>query len=429
MQIASTRSLVHSILTFILFAGSGLLGYAQQSVSTSPNIVMIISDDQAWTDYGFMGHPEIKTPHLDRLASEGALFTRGYVPGSLCRCSLASMITGLYPHQNGITSNDPPKGVDRHGMLKFIREAQTLPKMLAAKGYVSLQTGKWWEGNYELGGFTHGMTHGDPARGGRHGDEGLKIGREGMEPVRKFLDENSANPFFLWFAPMLPHEPHNPPERILTTYARDGVSSDIAKYFAMCEWFDEACGELFAMLDERGLTKNTLVIYAADNGWIQNENGAGFAPKSKRSPYDGGLRTPIILRWPGRIEPMRDETTPVLTLDFVPTALAACGVKVKSELPGINLLAVCEGKGANRESIFGEIFRHDAADLDDPAASLLYRWGIEGDWKIIVPKNESEAVELYDVTRDPFETKNLATSEAERVARMRKSVDAWWLGY
>lgn len=423
------RSVFSLLIAIVVLSSAPLFAADSETVGSPPNIVMIISDDQAWTDYGFMGHSEIRTPHLDRLASEGALFTRGYVPGSLCRCSLASMITGLYPHQNGITSNDPPKGVDRHGMLKFIQESQTLPKMLGTRGYASLQTGKWWEGNYELGGFTHGMTHGDPMRGGRHGDEGLKIGREGMAPVREFLDANAEKPFFLWFAPMLPHEPHNPPERLLKKYAKEGVPSGIAKYHAMCEWFDEACGELLVMLEERGLTKNTLVLFAADNGWIQNENGPGFAPKSKRSPYDGGLRTPIILRWPGRIKPMRDETTPVLTLDFVPTALAACGVKSAEELPGINLMEVCERRRTNRSAIFGEIFRHDAADLDNPAASLLYRWGLEGDWKIIVPVNEAEPVELYDVMRDPFELKNVATNEAERVARMRKLVNAWWPGY
>ena len=116
-----------------------------------PNVVMIISDDQAWTDFGFMGHEEIQTPHLDALAARSLVFERGYVPSSLCRPSLATMITGLYPHEHGITGNDPPKGAARERMLRHIDAAQTLPKLLAPLGYESLQTSKWWEGNCQIG--------------------------------------------------------------------------------------------------------------------------------------------------------------------------------------------------------------------------------------------------------------------------------------
>ncbi|MCA9270978.1 MAG: sulfatase-like hydrolase/transferase, partial [Planctomycetales bacterium] len=192
---------------------------AMAADASRPNVVMIISDDQAWTDYGFMGHPAIKTPNLDKLARESATFTRGYVPSSLCRPSLATMVTGLFPHENGITGNDPPKGTDRMLMVKHIRACDTLPRLLAKRGYRSLQTGKWWEGDPVAdGGFTHAMTHGDPKRGGRHGDLGLKIGREGLAPIGKFLDDCGDNPFFIWYAPFLPHSPHNPPARLLEKY-------------------------------------------------------------------------------------------------------------------------------------------------------------------------------------------------------------------
>ena len=166
--------------TAALFSGLVLLAAPGSLPAKPPNVVMIVSDDQAWTDFGFMGHETIRTPHLDRLASQSAVFPRGYVPHSLCRPSLATMITGLYPHQHGITGNDPPKGTDRGEMLRHIRRLPTLPKLLGDRGYVSFQSGKWWEGSPELGGFTAGMTHGDPSRKGRHGDVGLSIGREGM---------------------------------------------------------------------------------------------------------------------------------------------------------------------------------------------------------------------------------------------------------
>lgn len=409
------------ILLAILLAGALSLG-----AESPPNVVMLISDDQAWTDYSFMGHEAIQTPNIDRLASEGALFTRGYVPGSLCRCSLATLVTGLYPHQHAITSNDPPEGVDRHLMLQHIEAATTLPTLLAKKNYLSMQTGKWWEGHYKLGGFTHGMTHGDTTRGGRHGDEGLKIGREGLAPMEDFMDEAGSRPFFLWYAPFLPHTPHNPPERLLAKYRAEGRSEHVAKYWAMCEWFDETIGELLALLDDRGLRENTLVVYVTDNGWIQNKDNKGFAPRSKRSPYDGGLRTPVIVNWPGKVAPMRDEETLVSSLDLIPTILEVAGLEPTDAMPGINLMPLTQGEQSKRDLLFGEIFSHDAVDITKPETSLEYRWCIDGDWKLILPQARIGEPELYNITDDPFELKNLAEAEPKRVKKITAAIKDWW---
>jgi uncharacterized sulfatase len=390
-----------------------------------PNVLMILSDDQAWNDYGFMGHKVIQTPHLDRLAKESVLFTRGYVPTSLCRPSLMSIITGLYPHQHKIYGNDPPKGTDRAQMLRHVAAAPTLPRLLAAANYASLQTGKWWEGNSRLGGFTHGMTHGDPQRGGRHGDLGLKIGREGLQPIFDFLQDRGDRPFFIWYAPMLPHQPHNPPPRLWEKYSQKVASPHVAKYYAMCEWFDETCGQLLEHLDQQGLRENTLVIYVTDNGWIQDPQANTFAPRSKRSPYDGGLRTPIMLRWPAKLQPLRDDHSLVSSLDLAPTILAGCGLQVPPAMPGENLLAVAGGQPLRREAVFGEIFAHDEVDLDEPASGLLYRWCIAGDWKIIVPK-AGQPCELYDLAKDPWERQNLAQNREDMVGQLRGRLEDWW---
>lgn len=390
-----------------------------------PNVVMIISDDQAWTDFGFMGHRDIKTPHLDQLARESAVFTRGYVPASLCRPSLATMITGLYPHQHKISGNDPPKGTDRQLMHKHIQSVPTLPRLLGKQGYRSHQSGKWWEGNYRLGGFTAGMTHGDPKRGGRHGDEGLKIGRQGMEPIFDFIRESKDEPFFLWYAPFLPHSPHNPPERLLTKYEKPGRSIHVARYYAMCEWFDETCGELLDFLDKNNLADDTLVVFVTDNGWIQSTDSRRYAPKSKRSQYDGGIRTPIMLRWPGKIAP-GENTTLASSIDLAPTILKACGIDPPAMMPGIDLVSVAAGHLTQRTAIHGEIFDHDIADIDSPRASLLYRWVIQGHWKLIVPADESAGVELYDLDADPHETKNLAADHADKVRELTANINDWW---
>jgi uncharacterized sulfatase len=389
-----------------------------------PNVVLIISDDQAWTDFGFMGHDVIQTPNLDRLARESAVFPRGYVPSSLCRPSLATMITGLYPHQHKITGNDPPKGIARQRMLKHIEAAPTLPRLLARHGYRSLQTGKWWEGNCQCGGFTGGMTHGDESRGGRHGDDGLFIGRDTMQPIYDFIEESGDTPFFIWYAPFLPHTPHNPPERLLQKYRSPERSIHIARYFAMCEWFDETCGQLLAYLAKKDLERDTLVLFVVDNGWIQDPDREVFAPRSKRSPYDAGLRTPILVRWPGQVAPARHGTL-VSSIDLAPTVLRACGIDVPTQMTGIDLVARSAGEPVTRKAVFGATFTHDVVDVDVPAKSVLHRWGIEGGWKLILPR-DGQPPELYDLSSDPFETKNLAGARSDRVENLRRLIHAWW---
>lgn len=411
-----------------------------------PNVVLIISDDQAWTDYGFMGHDVIQTPHLDRLARESVCYRRGYVPDSLCRPSLVTIVTGLYPHQHGIVGNDPPPppGMDpskkqlirkdpryldiRNQYIEHIDPCLTMAEALGELGYASHQSGKWWEGHYSRGGFTEGMTHGDRTKGGRHGDKGLTIGREGMKPVFDFMDQQVAakKPFFVYYAPFLPHTPHTPPKRILDKYTAPGRPESIVKYYAMCEWFDETCGQLIDRVDEIGQTDNTVFLYVCDNGWITLEDRSAYAPRSKRSQYEGGTRTPIMVKAPG-VKPIMDDANPVSSIDLMPTVLSLVGVEKPADLDGIDLL---DRKAVeSRKAIFGEIFEHDIRHMTDAAASLRFRWVIEDGWKLIVPHKDVEPdapVELFHLTDDPFENKDLAAQEADRVKAMTKLLNQWW---
>ena len=425
-----------------------------------PNIVFILSDDQAWTDYSFMGHPHIETPRIDQLAEESLTFTRGYSAAPLCRPSLASIITGLYPHQHGITGNDPvfdytgqerkysqtwlEQRQDRNNtMVNHLQDHPALPELLSEKGYRSMQTGKWWEGHFKTGGFTDGMTTGNPSDGGRHGDLGLKIGREGMEPISTFLDEvdRDSVPFFLWYAPFLPHTPHNPPDSLYQKYKKLTPSESIAKYWAMCEWFDQTVGQLMDELDVRGMTDNTLVVYVCDNGWIQNPEGSGFVWPSKQAPYDMGIRTPIMYRWPGKITPRFDTSTFVSSIDMVPTALAAAELPATDEMQGVNVMDSVALK--NRKAVFSEDYNHDVFDVDNPTASLEHRMIMSSPWKMILPASmegdhEMQSsgggsyipvigqVELYDILQDPYETRNVAADYPKVLEGLKDMIDRWW---
>ena len=438
-----------SIRRWILFAAVAVLATSvpvpvrAADRAPHPNVVLIISDDQAWTDYGFMGHPHIKTPHLDRLAARGHLFRHGYVPSSLCSPSLATILTGLYPHQHRVTSNDPPlpqgagRGraernatyqAQRQEVIGYFDRLPTLPRALGESGYASFQAGKWWGGSYRRGGFTEGMTHGETAKGGRHGDEGLKIGRQTMDPVLEFIDRSAeaSKPFFLWYAPMMPHSPHNPPDRLLSKYRDIAPSLQHAKYWAMCEWFDESCGALLGHLEKRGIADNTVVLFLADNGWIQDPKADRYAPRSKQSQYDGGLRTPIIVSWPGKVRPEVSDH-PVISIDLAPTILALAGRKPTPDMQGVNLLDESAVNG--RTTIFGEIFTHNAVDIHRPASSLRYRWALSNNLKLILPAKQNTpdgGAELYDLAADPQEQHNLASARPQDVERLTKQIDAWW---
>lgn len=428
-------------LTWVMLIIAGI----SQAAAERPNIVLILSDDQAWGDYGFMGHPHIETPHLDKLATEGLTFTRGYVVAPLCRPSLASLVTGLHPHQHGIVGNDPSMDTDKRryrpewmaarsrlneNLVRRLDLVPTLPRLLATQGYVSLQTGKWWEGTPARGGFTEGMTHGDPARGGRHGDAGLAIGRQGLDEITGFIDRavSDEKPFYVWYAPFMPHAPHTPPKRLEDKYLAKAPTPAVARYWAMCEWFDETCGDLLSYLDQKEIRDNTIVVYVCDNGWIQEPDQPNrFAPRSKQSPYEGGIRTPIMVRWPARLQPHYDTETLVSSIDLMPTLLKACGLESTTSMQGLDLLD--PQALADRSSVYATAYEHDILDINRPAASLKYRVVINGTKKLILPnpaRRPGEGPELYDLAADPHEQTNLAKAETETVRRLTRELDRWW---
>lgn len=463
-----------------LLMWSALQISAASSVDASeghPNVVMIISDDQKFSDFGFMGNQRVHTPNLDRLAKDAARYPRGYVPSSVCRPSLVTLLTGLYPHEHGVHFNHPPPGFARLtkspgiGKQEFDRLRQrgadliaslpTLPRMLAANGYRCFQSGKYWEGHWRNAGFTEGMTIAKPS-GGRYGDKqlangdwvahgngdhGLSIGRETMQPIDDFLDRVGDSPFFLWYAPFLPHTPHDSPKRFRDVYQKDDrLLEHELPYYAAITQFDDTVGHLMRSIERRGMIEKTLFVFVVDNGWEPDPNRFhasrqewDHTKRSKRAPFDAGLRTPILLSWKGRTHP-GTHPAPVSSVDIVPTILAATGLtNPRQSLSGRSLWpsAIGVAEISADVPVFGELYPGDASTLGDPSGDIAYRWIRLGSHKLVVPHaktgmkpwNEYLAgPALYDVETDPNETTNRIDDPALAtvVQHLSESLDRWW---
>lgn len=419
------------LLSVLLFP-FGLLSAAEP---TKPNVILIISDDQGFGDYGFMGNKEVRTPNLDRLASQSLLYTRGYVM-PVCSPSLACLLTGKLPHEHGITGNDlakdtaPKSKADRSPLVKqLLGNSFLLPKAMSDAGYLTFQTGKLWNVKYSDVGFTSGMTSTE----GRHGEAGLTIGRKGMQPIFDFIDGavEKKKPFFIWHAPMMPHQPHNAPQEFLSRYQGKGPTKEAEQYYAMVEWFDKTCGELDDYLTRNKLAENTVILYLADNGW--DGIHAQKANRAKLSPYELGIRTPMFVRWLGKVAPKRDDETLASIVDFVPTIMKLSGGKAPAGLPGLDLLDR-EAMTA-RKAVFVESYTHDIADLAAPSKSLVAQVVVSGWSKLLIPGTKGpdksfasapKSDELFDLKSDPLEKKDLAAERPDEVKRLRELIKASW---
>lgn len=438
-----------------------------------PNIVFIVSDDQTWSDFGFMGNERVYTPHLDELAEKSLCFPNGYLTTSVCRPSLVTLLTGLYPHQHKVHFNHGPPGNSGYNRMtsrkvyeetrarefELIREVETLPRILSRDlGYRCLQTGKFWEGHYRNGGFTDGMTTFAPppkgqefggvrrlANGERvahgNGDAGLRIGRETMEPIEGFVTQSERDgvPWMVWYAPYLPHQPHDSPEQYYDiAESTPGVEPHQVPYFAAIAQFDETVGELLEIVAMKSDLKRTIVVFVSDNGWSPSKRPEKKRPEefahtktSKRAPFDEGIRSPILIRWDGILEPEK-RTCLVSSIDIVPTLLSMVGAPDDhfEGLPGIDL----RQRPEDARAVFGEVYPGDATRLRRPDRDVAYRWIRKDVYKLIVPQGEDpwggylQGPALYRIPSDPRERNNLIADQSLSgvVRELEKELDSWW---
>jgi uncharacterized sulfatase len=388
--------------------------------------VLIIADDLGYTDLGFMGSQVAQTPHLDRLAAEGTVFPVGYSTASVCRPALRSLLTGLHPIQYLLREQWLAKeGTPSSPAAPVIRTMATLPRLLAARGYASFQAGKHFEGPYAAAGFSEGMNR----VGGRVGlDAGTRLVRETVEPVNDFLERHRNEPFFLWFAPMIPHLPHDPPRELLRALRDAPIPLGARPYYASIRWLDGAVGDLLERLDALGLRERTLVVFASDNGWDASrpddpQQALIGGSKGKKSLHELGYRTPIVFRWPGRIPAGVVDERLVSLVDLYPTLLDFAGVPVPAGRDGVSLRPVLEGEGGSTRAALIGSADGVRGDHFAPARGGFF-WRTQR-WHYLARHQAGDA--LYDLEADPGETRDVAAFHPEVVKRARAATRAWQL--
>jgi len=414
--------------------------HAQPSPSL-PNIVLIITDDVGYGDIGSYGAPDIKTPNIDSLAKAGVRFTQFYANGSSCTPTRAGLISGRY--QQRFALERPLGGPTGDGNLGLPATGQSLPQLLRGRGYATGLIGKWHLGYLpQFSPRAHGFESFFGFKSGfidyfQHTDGGGRPDLfEDDKPVTvdgymtdlitersvKFIGDHARSPFFLEVAYNAAHWPYQDPDRPSTAIRNsahllpyDENTDTRAAYVKIMERTDRGVGQILAALDRAGLSQNTLVVFTNDNGgeWL-SRNAPLF--NRKFSLYEGGIRVPAIIRWPGHV-PAGAVTSQVgITMDLSATFLAAAGVAppADAKLEGIDLVPLIR---AGAKPISRTLFWRVAT------AGLNQRAVRDGDWKLLF--EGSARASLFDVNQDLGERNDVAASNTTIVRRLFQQLQAW----
>jgi arylsulfatase A-like enzyme len=415
-----------------LFLGALLALAPASAQETPPNFVILFADDLGINDLGCFGRKDQNTPNLDKLAADGARFTQAYAAASVCSPSRAGLLTGQSPARLKITTFLTGR-TDRasHRVLgaslnyNLPNGVQTIAQLLKPKGYASAAVGKW-----HLGGKGHQPTdHGfdeyfaGKANAGAESPMGGKGELGQADYAVKFIERNKAKPFFLYLAFDNPHIPLAAPAKAIEANAK----SFHPTYAALIESLDTAVGRVLKALEAQGLAKNTFVVFASDNGGVHiselKESPPTYNAPSRAGKgfvYEGGIRTPLIIRYPALLKPAVINE-PVVLGDLCPTICALAKVAPPTTLDFQDISPVLfEQKPLNRP-----LFWHQPHYMNQggkPAGVAR-----EGEWKLI-EQYEDGSLELYNLAKDPSETTDLAAAEPARVAALRGKLEAWRRG-
>ena len=448
------------VITASLVALTGELQSAETAGRT--NIVLFLIDDLGWRDLGCQGSTYYQTPNIDQLAREGARFTDAYAACAVCSPTRAAILTGKYPARLLLTDWLPsgrwnPKAKLQSG--RFVRalplEEFTLAEAFRDAGYRTANIGKWHLGSepfslpehhgfdVNIAGNAHGAPgtyffpyDGDwliPSTGLRAKWNVLADGKPGeyltdrlTDEAVKFLRENRDRPFFLYFPHYGVHTPLQAKKEMVGKYEKvpEAERQGKPEYAAMIESVDESVGRVVATLRELGLEKNTVVIFTSDNGGFYNATSNKPLRANKGAYYEGGIRVPLIIKWPGVIRPGSLSAEPVISMDLYPTCLAAAGLppRPNQHLDGLNLQALfTEETSLGRQALFWHFPHYNEHPSSVPSSVIR-----KGPWKLI-EAFDPEGVELYNLADDLSETRNLAEQKPDLTRQLRAELNAWRL--
>jgi uncharacterized sulfatase len=417
----------------LALGAAGCAPDAGDGVPERPGIVLVIGDDVGWADYGFMGSAVARTPHLDALAAEGVVFTHGFTPASICQPSLQTLLTGLEPYL--IERRLARERRAGRGTPPFAEVFATLPEILAERGYVAFEGGKFWEGDPLASGFTHAMTEWPPWRARpmplvmrQAGGYGLALGRETLDPLFEFLDAHGEEPFFVWYAPMLPHVPFDAPPRYAELYRDAPIPGHARGYYANLTRFDDTVGQVLAYLDRRGLRSRTAVLYVVDNGWNASEppsvSARGLGGEgAKLSIREAGFRTPVVVSWPGVLPQGRRDGRLVSLGDVFATLLDLAGAAPPTDSDGRSLLPWLTGgdRPARALVVGGGTGLRDGPPGKRSAPRQRDWYVRTPEWRYVFSGREGREA-LYRIGEDPGEERDLAAAHPEVLAELRSAL-------
>jgi len=441
---------VIAILT-LLFSGTAAIA------AEKPNVVIILIDDLGRNDLGCYGSRYYRTPHLDKLAADGVRFSDAYAACPVCSPTRAAIMTGKYPARLHLTDWLPGRAdrPDQRLLRPAIRqqlplEEITLAEALKAAGYATGHVGKWHLGGAGFGPQQQGFdvniagdqtgtprsyfapfkdAQGRIMPGLERAADGEYLTDRLTTEAERFIESNRDRPFFLYFAHYAVHIPLRAKQEMVAKYATDGRpgTQNNPIYAAMVESMDESVGRLVKKLSDLGLDKKTLVIFTSDNGGLSVREGAN-TPATTNAPlregkgflYEGGIRAPLIVAGAGVENPSRVSDVPVSSIDFFPTVLEVCGATSTSRQDGVSFVPVLKGGRLNRDALYWH-YPHYANQGGRPGGVVR-----AGDMKLI-EFFETGRRELFDVKRDPGESRNLAAEKAEVVRQLAAKLELWRL--
>jgi len=425
------------------------------TAADKPNVIIILIDDLGRNDLGCYGSRYYRTPNLDKLAADGIRFSDAYAACPVCSPTRAAILTGKYPARLHLTDWLPGRAdrPDQKLVRPVIRqqlplEEVTLAEALKAAGYTTGHIGKWHLGGPGFGpqqqGFdvnVAGDQTGSPRSyfapfkdaqgrfmpGLEQANDGEYLTDRLTTEAERFIETNRDRPFFLYFAHYAVHIPLRAKKELVAKYATDGRpgTQNNPIYAAMVESMDESVGRVVKKLADLGLDQKTLVIFTSDNGGLAVHEGAN-TPATTNAPlregkgflYEGGIRAPLIIAGPGVEKPGRLSEVTVSSIDFFPTILELCGVTTNSKPDGVSIVPVLNGGGLKRDALSWH-YPHYANQGGRPGGVVR-----AGDMKLI-EFYENGRRELFDLKRDPGESRNLAADKPDVVRQLAAKLELW----